>query len=141
MHQGDGTATIFSEDQTVFTFSMHCKNNFPLYHQKSDWDIALPKGCSDEEYLKHLSLALETFREKKFDFLFFQAGVDGLHSDRLGKFSLTRKGLQKRNELIFEFVTSHHLPTILTMGGGYADPLADSIEAHFDVYSLFMLGE
>ena len=67
--------------------------------------------------------------------------MDGLHSDHLGKFSLTRKGLQKRNKLIFEFATSQHLPTIVTMGGGYADPLVDSIEAHFDVYSLFMLGE
>ena len=141
VHQGDGTATIFSKDQTVFTFSMHCKSNFPLYHQQSDWDIALPIGCSDGEYLQHLKSALAQLRNRKFDFLFFQAGVDGLHSDRLGKLSLTRNGLQQRNELVYEFAISQSIPTVITMGGGYAEPLTDSVEAHFDVYSLFMLGE
>ena len=80
-------------------------------------------------------------RNRKFDFLFFQAGVDCLYSDRLGKLSLTRNGLQQRNELVYEFAMSQSIPTVITMGGGYAEPLTDSIEAHFDVYTLFMLGE
>jgi acetoin utilization deacetylase AcuC-like enzyme len=139
VHQGDGTATIFSEDPTVFTFSMHCQSNFPLHHQRSDWDIPLPIGCKDDDYLQHLKVALQKLREKKFEFLFFQAGVDALDSDRLGKLSLTRRGLQRRNEMVFDFAKSQNIPTVVMMGGGYAEPLMESTEAHFDVYSLFML--
>ena len=134
VHQGDGTASIFHDDPTVFTLSVHCASNFPFHKQKSDLDVALKSHTQDRTYLEALSCipkVLDTFRP---EFVFFQAGVDPLECDKLGKLNITRAGLQKRNRYVFEQLSSRRIPVVITMGGGYAQPLSKSVEAHCDVF-------
>jgi hypothetical protein len=57
---------------------MHCKSNFPLKKQKSNYDISLEVGTSDHEYLSQLSKALidlEYELKNQIDFIFFQRYV------------------------------------------------------------------
>ncbi|MEC7987969.1 MAG: histone deacetylase [Myxococcota bacterium] len=135
VHQGDGTASIFQDDPSVFTFSMHCEKNFPFRKQKSDVDVPLEEKLEDEEYLRILEKSLppviETFKP---DFIFYQAGVDGLKSDRLGRLSLSKEGLRTRNHYIYEMVAKLNVPIVITIGGGYSDPLLSSVECHTDVF-------
>ncbi|MEY2999988.1 MAG: hypothetical protein RL648_202, partial [Verrucomicrobiota bacterium] len=102
VHQGDGTAAIFKDDPTVFTCSVHAARNFPFHKQKSDLDVALPDGITDDVYLAHLEAALDRIDFSAFDTLFYQAGVDPLQSDALGLLNLTRDGLARRNQRIFD---------------------------------------
>jgi acetoin utilization deacetylase AcuC-like enzyme len=89
VHQGDGTAAIFAGDESVFTFSMHGAKNFPFRKQRSSLDVELPDGCDDAGYLaaleRHLPDALDRARA---DLAFFQAGVDPLRHDALGRLGL-----------------------------------------------------
>tara|TARA_R110002096_G_scaffold4501_28_gene21241 strand:+ start:2645 stop:3553 length:909 start_codon:yes stop_codon:yes gene_type:complete len=135
VHQGDGTAAIFENDPTVRTVSFHCGDNFPFRKMRSDHDQVFAKNTGDDEYLETLHEFLESeFERFEPDILFYQAGVDGLITDRLGQLSLTRGGLQTRNQLVFQFAKDHHLPLLITMGGGYGEPLETSIAAHVDVF-------
>jgi acetoin utilization deacetylase AcuC-like enzyme len=101
VHQGDGTAKIFENDQRVFTVSLHGKNNFPFRKQVSDWDIEFENDTGDEEYLTVLDQVLIKLSNEDFDLIFFQAGVDGLASDALGLLNLSREGLMERNKRVF----------------------------------------
>jgi acetoin utilization deacetylase AcuC-like enzyme len=135
VHQGDGTAAIFEGDERVFTFSMHGERNFPARKQRSDLDVALADATGDELYLallrEHLAAAVERSRP---DFVFYQAGVDPLASDKLGRLALTHAGLRERDEHVFTTARELGLPIVLTLGGGYAQPIDDSIAAHVDTY-------
>lgn len=135
VHQGDGTAAIFEDDPSVRTVSFHCGKNFPFRKTTSDLDLSLAPGTGDEDYLNLLERCLE--REMNAfqpEFVFFQAGVDGLATDRLGFLDLTRRGLQRRNQLVFDFARQHGLPLVITMGGGYGDPIETSVRAHLDLF-------
>ena len=134
VHQGDGTAKIFHGDQRVYTVSLHGKNNFPFRKQVSDWDIEFENDTGDEDYLNTLDQVLLKLSEKKFDLIFFQAGVDGLATDALGLLKLTREGLKKRNEKVFEWRKTIGLPMSIFMGGGYAKPIEDTIESFTDLF-------
>src|SRR2546423_2289785 len=131
VHQGDGTAAIFAADESVFTFSMHGAKNFPFRKQRSSLDLELPDGCEDAEYLealrKHLPEALERARP---DILFFQAGVDPLAGDLLGRLKLTLEGLRLRDRMVAIAARERGIPLVLTLGGGYTRPVALSVEAH-----------
>ena len=134
VHQGDGTAEIFDGDERVFTLSLHGKNNFPFRKKKSDMDIAFEDGTSDEEYLFVLSQVLEEMTGKNFDLIFFQAGVDGLASDALGLLNLSREGMRERNKRVFEWRKRLDLPLLIFMGGGYANPIDDTVNAFCDLF-------
>lgn len=134
VHQGDGTASIFADDEAIFTLSVHCGANFPFRKQKSDKDIVLERGTQDDEYLRALHCIPQLLDFFQPEFAFFQAGVDPLEADHLGKLSLTRAGLQKRNRMVFESLSKRNIPVVVTMGGGYAQPLSYSIDAHSDLY-------
>ena len=134
VHQGDGTASIFSDDNSIFTFSMHCESNFPLKKMVSDLDIPLKKGMKDEEYLNVLNLNLDRLNQIPSDIIFFQAGVDALDSDALGLLKLSREGLKSRNEKVFAWRESMGIPMILFMGGGYARPIEDTVDAFSDLF-------
>src|SRR3954453_7577440 len=123
VHQGDGTASIFEGDTGVFTLSLHGERNFPFRKQSSTLDVPLPDGTGDEEYLLTLQNALG--RIWKFDpqIVFFQSGVDGLATDRLGRLALTRAGLAKRDEIVIGQACKAGLPLVITLGGGYSDPI------------------
>jgi acetoin utilization deacetylase AcuC-like enzyme len=131
VHQGNGTAAIFDGDDSVFTFSMHGAKNFPFRKQRSSRDVELPDGCGDAEYLdlleRHLPLVLEAAQA---DLLFYQAGVDPLDGDALGRLKLTHEGLRTRDRLVLTAAWARSLPVVLTLGGGYARPIALSVEAH-----------
>ena len=134
VHQGDGTASIFSKDDSVFTFSMHCESNFPLKKMVSDIDISLEKGMKDEEYLNILNVNLNILNGISFDIIFFQAGVDGLESDGLGHLSLTSDGLISRNEMVLDFARKNQTPLVIFMGGGYSKPIEHSVQSFVDLF-------
>ena len=134
VHQGDGTASIFSGDNNVFTFSMHCDSNFPLKKMISDIDVPLNKGVEDDEYLDTLGLNLDRLKEIPSDIIFFQAGVDVLESDGLGHLMLTKKGLKIRNEMVLDFAKQRNSPLVVFMGGGYSKPIDNSVNAFVDLF-------
>ncbi|MEM1443575.1 MAG: histone deacetylase [Verrucomicrobiota bacterium] len=136
VHQGDGTAALFETDSTVTAVSFHCEKNFPFRKMRSDFDVALEEGVGDDAYLGKLEHFLESeMRSRDFDLLFFQAGVDGLKTDRLGHLALTREGMKQRNEIVFAFAANKGVPLVVTMGGGYGEPIETSVAAHADLFS------
>lgn len=131
VHQGNGNAFIFADDPRVFTFSMHGKDNYPLKKEKSDLDIALPMGTEDEEYLKTLADTLpRLLHQHQPELVFFQAGVDVLATDKLGKLSLTKEGCLRRDRLVFKSCADFGVPVATCMGGGYSVRMADIVDAH-----------
>jgi acetoin utilization deacetylase AcuC-like enzyme len=124
VHQGDGTAAIFLDEPRVFTFSMHCRTNFPLRKQTSDLDLALDAGLEDEAYLAliadHLPGLLADVRP---DLVFYNAGVDPHVDDQLGRLALSERGLSRRERLVLESCLHAGVPVAGVIGGGYApDP-------------------
>ncbi|AWO98787.1 putative histone deacetylase 11-like isoform 2 [Scophthalmus maximus] len=121
VHQGDGTAFIFKEEPSVFTFSVHCGKNFPLRKQQSDLDVSVEDGLEDEEYLSiveaHLPWLLETFRP---DLVLYDAGVDPHQEDELGRLRLTDRGLYKRDLYVMKTMVSRGVPVAAVIGGGYS---------------------
>ena len=134
VHQGDGTASIFSNDNSIFTFSMHCESNFPLKKMVSDLDIPLKKGMKDEEYLDILNVNLDRLSQIPSDIIFFQAGVDVLDSDGLGYLSISKSGLIERNKMVLDFAKKHNLPLVVFMGGGYSKPIEHTVDAFVDLF-------
>jgi acetoin utilization deacetylase AcuC-like enzyme len=131
VHQGNGTAAIFSGDDSVFTFSMHGEKNFPFRKQRSDRDVELPDGATDAQYLEALDAHLHVVMEASgADILFYQGGVDGLAEDALGRLSLTHAGLRARDEAVFRAAWHRGIPVVLTLGGGYARPIEATLEAY-----------
>jgi acetoin utilization deacetylase AcuC-like enzyme len=134
VHQGDGTAAIFAGEPAVFTLSLHGARNFPFRKEKSSLDVELPDACGDEEYLSRLRGALMEAFATAPDFVFVQGGVDALAEDRLGRLALTLEGLYRRDRMIFEQTRRRDVPTVLTLGGGYASPIEMTVAAHVGTY-------
>jgi acetoin utilization deacetylase AcuC-like enzyme len=135
VHQGNGTAALFADDQSVFTFSAHGVGNYPARKEQSTIDIELPDGCEDADYLDTIERFLPSaLAEHRPDLVFYQAGVDALAEDRLGRLSLTREGLARRDDLVFRAIEETGAPVVVTLGGGYAQPLEASVEAHVNVW-------
>ena len=135
VHQGNGTASIFADDERVFTFSMHGADNYPLKKENSDLDIPLPTGTEDRLYLDTLDETLpRLFDQVKPDFVFFQAGVDVLATDRLGKLSLTREGCKLRDRIVMNICRKRNIPLAVSIGGGYSVRLLDTVEAHTNTF-------
>jgi acetoin utilization deacetylase AcuC-like enzyme len=137
VHQGNGTAAIFRDDPTVFTFSIHGAKNFPLRKEVSDLDIDLPDGCRDAEYLEALergvSVALERARA---DLAIYLAGADPYEDDRLGRLKLTKQGLAERDRLVLGCCRAAGLPVAVTMAGGYPRRVEDAVAIHFQTVRL-----
>ena len=136
VHQGDGTAQMFENDPDVLTFSMHGGKNFPFRKQRSKIDIELEDGTEDGIYLEKLASALLAVREFQPEFVFYQAGVDPLDSDRLGRLSLTMNGLRERDRMVFELVGRQGWPVVVTLGGGYSEPITRTAEAHAQTFRM-----
>lgn len=131
VHQGNGTAAIFADDPEVFTLSLHGEKNYPLVKQQSTLDVALADGTESDEYLYALALHLATTLDRfRPDIVFYQAGVDPYFDDRLGRLALTLAGLRERDEMVFAACCARQLPCVITLGGGYARQVADTVEAH-----------
>ena len=137
VHQGDGTAQIFRNQENVFTFSMHGANNYPLRKEQSDLDIALPDGTDDRFYLSVLNDTLGRLIDSVMpDIIFFQSGVDILETDKLGKLAITRGGCKERDRLVLATAHQNSIPLVASMGGGYSEDFRDIIEAHANTYRL-----
>jgi acetoin utilization deacetylase AcuC-like enzyme len=137
VHQGNGTAEIFQANQNVFTFSMHGKKNYPLHKECSDLDVELEDGILDDEYLNLLNKHLNFLKDHmKPDFVFYQAGVDVLATDKLGRLGLSIQGCRERDRLVFDMAFQLNIPVVVTMGGGYSERIADIIEAHANTFRL-----
>mmetsp|Transcript_8100 Transcript_8100/g.12245 ORF Transcript_8100/g.12245 Transcript_8100/m.12245 type:complete len:327 (+) Transcript_8100:67-1047(+) len=142
VHQGNGTARLFQSDPRVFTFSAHCSKNYFSAKERSDIDVEIEPGTSDNAYLEMLSHWLpKLFAKSQPQLVFFQAGVDCLKGDRLGKLALSPSGLQQRNRMVYEMASSHNIGVVATMGGGYPKDLNPNsvafqqlIDAHSGVY-------
>jgi len=135
VHQGNGTAEIFQNDDSVFTFSMHGKGNYPFRKETSDLDIEIPDGTGDEDYLKQLKEVLpELIERTKPDFIFYLCGVDILESDKLGRLSCTIKGCKERDRFVLQTCHDLQIPVECSMGGGYSKEIKYIIEAHANTY-------
>ena len=130
VHQGNGTAFIFKNDESVFTFSMHGAKNYPLHKEQSSLDLELPDKTSDMEFLETLSEALPRIFSHNPDIIFYLGGADPFEKDKLGRLSLTIKGLRLRDEMVLEFAKSKDVPIVTTMSGGYAADINDTVEIH-----------
>jgi acetoin utilization deacetylase AcuC-like enzyme len=128
VHQGDGTASLFGNDPDVLTISVHGSNNFPFRKQTSRIDIALSDETGDIKYLEALTAVLPEAFAFCPDIVFYQSGVDALASDKLGRLKLTAEGLAERDRLVFEACTG--APCVVTLGGGYSDPIDATVAAH-----------
>lgn len=135
VHQGNGTASIFQKDDSVFTLSMHGDKNFPFRKEDSDLDIPLPDGCADVDYLSTLEHALQEL-EGRFHpgLVFFLAGADPHEGDRLGRLKLTADGLEARDRRVLDWCWQRRIPAVITMGGGYGVNLADTVGVQITTY-------
>jgi acetoin utilization deacetylase AcuC-like enzyme len=131
VHQGDGTAAIFRQDASVFTFSMHCEVNFPGTKQTSDLDVPLREGMEDAEYLKTLFTYLPDLLDRvRPDLVLYDAGVDPHISDRLGKLALTDAGIFQRDFQVLDTCVSRGYPVACVIGGGYAEDMNSLVYRH-----------
>ncbi|WPY98928.1 histone deacetylase [Christiangramia sp. OXR-203] len=135
VHQGNGTAEIFQNDDSVFTFSMHGKGNYPFRKETSDLDIEIPDATGDEAYLKQLKEVLpELIERTKPDFIFYLCGVDILETDKLGRLSCTIQGCKERDRFVLQTCHDLQIPVECSMGGGYSKEIKYIIEAHANTY-------
>lgn len=132
VHQGNGTAAILRDDPTVFTLSIHGEKNFPFHKEESDLDLPLPDGAGDEEYLRALGDGLEKALDaSEADLAIYLAGADPFAGDRLGRLAVTKEGLAERDRVVLEACRERGLPVAVTMAGGYADHVPDTVDVHF----------
>jgi acetoin utilization deacetylase AcuC-like enzyme len=135
VHQGNGTAQIFEQNPDVFTFSMHGKNNYPFFKEKSNLDIELPDGICGPDYLLLLKTHLpKIIDQHRPDFVFYLSGVDVLLTDKFGKLNLTLFDCKIRDEVVFEICKNLKIPIVAAMGGGYSPKVADIVNAHCNTF-------
>jgi len=130
VHQGNGTAMIFSEDPDTFTFSMHGANNYPLFKANSTVDIELPDLTNDTDYLESLTHALPAVFDWRPDLVFYLAGADPYMNDKLGRLALSIDGLRKRDQLVLQGCFLREVPVATVMSGGYGKEISDTVEIH-----------
>lgn len=134
VHQGDGNAAILSPRDDVFVLSLHGEKNFPFRKSVSDLDINLPDGIEDDAYLGALADALPAIWAFKPHLVLYQAGVDPLAEDKLGRMALTYEGLMARDRMVLSACKDRGIPVSMAIGGGYASPIELSVEAYANTY-------
>jgi acetoin utilization deacetylase AcuC-like enzyme len=134
LHQGNGTAVMFSGEPDVFTFSIHQENNYPL-KERSDLDVGLPDGAGDEAYLAELAVVHEILDGHRPDIVFYLAGADPYVGDQLGGLALTKEGLRRRDRLVLEACRARSLPAAVVLAGGYAADVRDDVAIHLGTLS------
>ncbi len=136
VHQGDGNAAILKDDRRVLVISLHGAKNFPFRRVASDLDVDLPDGTGDRAYLHALADVLPVIDDFRPEILLYLSGVDPLKQDRLGRLDLTHEGLAERDRMAFEYCRRRGLPVSIAIGGGYADPIADSVRAYANTFRI-----
>lgn len=135
VHQGNGTAEIFQNDDSVFTFSMHGKSNYPFIKEKSDLDIALENNTKDDEYLSILKTTLpKLIIQEKPEFIYYLCGVDVVETDKLGKLSLSIAGCKERDRFVLQTCYDLKIPVMCSMGGGYSKDVKIVVDTHANTF-------
>ncbi|APW42817.1 histone deacetylase [Rhodoferax saidenbachensis] len=135
VHQGNGTAHLFQNDDSVFTLSLHGDKNFPFRKEAGDLDVALPDGCGDADYLAALEQALQTL-EQRFTpgLVIYLAGADPHEGDRLGRLKLTADGLEARDRRVMDWCFTRRIPLVFAMAGGYGTRVEDTVQVQLTTY-------
>jgi len=137
VHQGNGTAKIFENEDRVFTFSMHGEKNYPLKKDVSNLDVPLPDRIRGRDYLQLLDQSLsKIFSKITPDFIFYQSGVDILESDKLGRLGVSLEDCKERDRMVLELAKERDIPIMSCMGGGYSKDINVIVEAHANTYRL-----
>ena len=132
VHQGNGTASILQNDDSIFTLSIHGENNFPFKKEESDLDLGLADSCDDASYLHALSQSLDQLDSRfKPDCLIFLAGADPHEGDRLGRLNVSTEGMRLRDEKVFRYALDKQLPIAFSMAGGYGKEITSTVDIHF----------
>lgn len=134
VHQGDGNAAILGGREDIFIFSMHGAKNFPFRKEKSTLDVELADGAGDGAYLAALAEHLPAVWAFRPDLILYQAGVDPLKEDRLGRMALTHAGLIERDRMVLEGAKARGIPVSIAIGGGYAVPIEASVAAYANTW-------
>ena len=136
VHQGDGTALMLEGDPLSYTLSAHGRHNFPFRKQQSTVDIEFDDGTGDAEYLARVAEALPAVFAFRPEIVFYQAGVDALATDALGRLSLSPEGMAARDTLVLEWIRRTGVPLGITLGGGYSNPIEYTVDAHERTFRL-----
>jgi acetoin utilization deacetylase AcuC-like enzyme len=137
VHQGNGTAEITHGDDSIYAFSIHGERNYPFRKIAGDFDIGLPDGTGDQEYLTTLEIALErALFAARPDFAIYVSGADPFEGDRLGKLALTKAGLAARDRMVFSMCYAERIPVAVSMGGGYAAQVEDIVDIHLQTIKI-----
>jgi acetoin utilization deacetylase AcuC-like enzyme len=135
VHQGNGTASIFAGDSSVFTLSLHGEKNFPFRKEGSDLDVELPDGCQDTQYLEALEQALDELQRRFHPGLvFYLAGADPFEGDRLGRLKLSYDGLEARDRRVFDWAWQRRIPLVFCMAGGYGIKIDETVQVQVNTY-------
>lgn len=135
VHQGNGTAQIFKNKNSVFTYSVHGAKNYPVRKEQSDLDTGLPDNTGDKLYLSTIREQIPYLIDQvKPDFIFYLAGVDILETDKLGRLSVSRQGCKTRDQIVLQHCKKNKIPVAISMGGGYSVELKDIVEAHANTF-------
>ncbi len=138
VHQGDGTHAAFMGDSETFTFSVNGFRNYPFRRVPGDLELELGDGTGDERYLEGLARLLpQALARARPDMCFYLAGADPYERDRLGRLALTKEGLAARDALVRNMLASVGIPVCITLAGGYADPIEDTVDINLNTISLF----
>ena len=137
VHQGNGTASIFTHDASVFTLSVHGEKNFPFRKEASDLDVELPDGCQDAQYLEALEQAIDEL-QRRFEpgLILYLAGADPFEGDRLGRLKLTYDGLEARDRRVFDWAYQQRIPTAFCMAGGYGLKIDETVQVQVNTYQV-----
>lgn len=128
VHQGNGNSSILGQREDVFICSLHGERNYPFRKVPSHLDVPLPEGTGDDEYLTTLERTLKMIPSG--DIMLYQAGVDVLKTDKLGTFHMSHDGVKERDKMVFQWSLEHSMPVAQAIGGGYSDPIEESIKAY-----------
>lgn len=134
VHQGNGTAEIFFDDPRAFILDMYGRHNYPFRKVPATLEVPLENGTEDEEYLSLLERALPHVFAFSPDIIFYQAGVDVLKDDSLGRLGMMHDGVLRRDRMVLEAAAEYEIPIVLTLGGGYAKPIDSSVRAYAGTY-------
>ncbi|SMF43088.1 histone deacetylase family protein [Pseudobacteriovorax antillogorgiicola] len=134
VHHGDGNASLLSHKSYTFVFSMHGAKNYPARKPDSDLDIAMEDGTGDDEFCQRLESSLPQIASFEPDLILYQAGVDALEEDRLGRLALSHQGLIRRDEIVFAFARAFRIPIVHVLGGGYCHPIDPTVEAYVNTF-------
>lgn len=137
VHQGNGTAKLFESNESVFTFSIHGRNNYPFHKEKSDLDVELEDGTTTQLYLQKVNDVLPSLlKAVQPSFVFYLAGVDILDTDKFGKLKVSIEGCKERERIVFTLLKEAGIPCAVSMGGGYSPQVKTIVEAHCNTFRL-----